>query len=161
MPVVCPSCGRTIAIKDAKPGRFRVPCPECGRPFRLVVDDGPEPAMTVRPIEPEAPTEGPEPAPDPLVDARRIGARVLAAMAERVGWAWRALIHRKAVVGGALILRELGRTSLGTVARGRQILLGRDVLIRTLPADWGGPDPPAAGRSGWPTSRPRSSTRTY
>ena len=54
MPLVCPSCGRTIAIKDVKPGRFRVPCPECGRPFRLEVGEGPEPTMTVRPIAQEA-----------------------------------------------------------------------------------------------------------
>lgn len=152
MPVACPSCGRTIAIKDAKPGRFRVPCPECGQPFRLEVGEGPDPAMTARPIEPKAPT--PEPAPEapaaasyPMADARRIGAQVLAAMAERAGWAWRALTHRRSNVGGALVLKELGRTSLGTVATGRRVLLGRDVLVRTLPADWAGPDPVARARA--------------
>ncbi len=145
MSLDCPSCGRTIAIKDAKPGRFRVPCPECGRPFRLEVGPGPDPVMIVGPIEPEE-TE-PNVATDPLADARRIGARVLAAMAERAGWAWRALIHRGATVGGALLLQEGTRTSLGTVARGRQVLLGREVLVRTMPADWGGPDPAARARA--------------
>ncbi|HEY2157743.1 MAG TPA: hypothetical protein VGH33_19090, partial [Isosphaeraceae bacterium] len=134
MSLACPSCGRTIAIKDAKPGRFRVPCPECGRPFRLEVGDGPEPNLTARPIEEPADAAPPS---DPLADARRIGLRVLVAMAERAGWAWRALIHRKATVGGALTLQEMGRTSLGMVARGRQVLLGRDVQVRTMPAGWG------------------------
>ena len=44
------------------------------------------------------------------------------------------------MVGGALTLTELGRTSRGTVSRGRLILLGRDVTIRLLSADWGGTD---------------------
>jgi hypothetical protein len=132
--LACPSCGRTIAIKDAKPGRFRVPCPECGRPFRLEVGDGAEPSLVARPIEEPAESRAPT---DPLADARQVGLRVLAAMSERAGWAWRALIHRKTTVGGALTLQELGRTSLGIVARGRQVLLGRDVLVRTMPADWG------------------------
>lgn len=152
MSLACPSCGRTIAIKDAKPGRFRVPCPECGRPFRLEVGDGPDPALVATPIEasphPPAPiAEAGPAAADSIEDARRVGARILAAMAERAGWAWRSLIHRGSNVGGALVLRELGRTSLGQLARGRQVLLGRDVLIRTMPADWGGPDPVARARA--------------
>ncbi len=79
MSLACPSCGRTIAIKDAKPGRFRVPCPECGQPFRLEVGEGGDP-MIARPMD--EPADG-APLADPLADARRIGLRVLAAMAER------------------------------------------------------------------------------
>ncbi len=145
MSVTCPSCGRTIAITEAKPGRFRVPCPECGRPFRLEVGDGAAPSLVARPIEEPAESV---PDADPLADARRIGLRVLATMAERAGWAWRALIDRKATVGGVLILQDMGRTSLGTVGRGRQVLLGRDVLVRTMPGDWA---------AGGPVSRARAS----
>ena len=68
-------------------------------------------------------------------------------MAERVGWAWRASMPRRSTIGGTLILQDFGRTSLGTIARGRQVLLGRDVLVRTMPADWGGPEPVARARA--------------
>lgn len=151
MSLACPSCGRTIAIKDAKPGRFRVPCPECGRPFRLEVGEGPKPTMTARPLAPEVPAPATSPMqearPDPLADARQVGARAAAAMVRRVGWAWRVLVSRRSMVGGTLILQEFGRTSLGSMARGRQVLLGRDVLVRTMPADWGGPDPVSRARA--------------
>jgi eukaryotic-like serine/threonine-protein kinase len=142
VPLSCPSCGRTIAIKDPKPGRFRIPCPECGQPFVLRVGDDARPSVTSDTIEttPES-ADLPSTNPDPWTDARQLASRVLATLGQRLRWAWRALIDRQARIGGTLILEELGRTSRGNVARGRQVLIGRHVLIRTLPADWGGPDP--------------------
>jgi hypothetical protein len=146
VPLACPSCGRTIAIQDVKPGRFRVPCPLCGRPFLLRVGDGPDHEMTASPIGPDVEDKvtQAEPAPtpsDPWEDARAILRRIGSAFRERMGWAWRILTSRGSLVGGTLILRDLGRTSRGQVAKGRQVLLGRDVIVRTMPPDWGGADP--------------------
>jgi len=140
--VACPSCGRKIVIQDPKPGRFRMNCPACARSFALQVGDGPDHPMTVgsiaaKPVVEPEPTAGPTKS---RLDASVVLARLRAAIAERWRWAWRAISHRGSLVGGALILEELGRTSRGTVARGRRVLLGRDVLIRLLPADWGAPD---------------------
>ncbi len=152
MSLACPSCGRTIAIQDAKPGRFKVPCPDCGRPFVLEVGDGPDPPMSARPFEAtrgQASGDPVEPAttPDAWAVAREVLGRIAAVVVERAGWALRAATRRGATAGGALILRELGRTSRGSVARGRQLLIGRDVLVRTLAADWGGADPISRARS--------------
>jgi hypothetical protein len=147
VPVACPYCARTIAIQDAKPGRFRMNCPACGRAFALKVGDGPELLMSVRPIEPEpAAPDVPEPT-RPAFDVGPLLDRLRAAVGQRWRWAWRALTHRGSMVGGALILTELGRTSRGSVSVGRQVVLGRDVTIRLLPADWGGTDVNTLARS--------------
>jgi hypothetical protein len=142
VPLSCPTCGRTIAIKDPKPGRFRIPCPDCGQPFVLQVGDGADPSVSVGAIETKSESPDVPPIrPDPWSDARQLASRVLVTLVQRLQWAWRALIDRKSRIGRTLILKELGRTSRGTVARGREVLIGRDVLIRTLPADWGGANP--------------------
>jgi MFS family permease len=146
--LACPSCGRSISIKDAKPGRFRIPCPECDRPFVLEVGTGSAPTLSARPVEPEGePTVELPVTPGPWIDARQLASKVSAAVAERLGWAVRAITHRRSMVGSTLILEELGRTSRGLVARGRRVLQGRDVLVRTLPADWDGSDPVSRARA--------------
>src|SRR5262249_51142329 len=124
--LACPSCGRSIAIKDVRPGRFRVPCPECGRPFGLEVVEGDPPRLTA----PSLDENGPTPATDPMADAGQIARRLASTLLQRLAWAARALTSRKSTVGGALILSDLGRTSLGAIGLGRQLLIGRDVLVR-------------------------------
>jgi hypothetical protein len=146
VPLACPSCGRTIAITDVKPGRFRVPCPECGRPFLLRVGEGPHHEMTASAIVPDPETpptraESSSTSSDIWEDARATLRRVASALRERMGWGWRVVTSRGSLIGGTLILKDLGRTSRGQVAEGRQVLLGRDVMVRSLPPDWGGADP--------------------
>jgi len=40
-PIPCPRCQEPIAIKDTRPGRFRIRCPKCGEPFVLAVAEDP------------------------------------------------------------------------------------------------------------------------
>ena len=145
MPVVCPSCGRSIAIKDPKPGRFRIACPECARPFGLRVGDGPDHEMSARPIATD-----PKPA-EPTADAQADFVAslpgVLGGVRQRIKRLLRAATHPQSRVGDALILEELGRTSSGTIARGRRLLVGRDVVVRLLPVDWGGGNPIGLARA--------------
>ena len=71
--ISCPECSHEIAIKDTRPGRFRVKCPACAASFTLAVPDDPAlppvasieatPAPTVTPATPPVPDDliGPPP----------------------------------------------------------------------------------------------------
>ena len=140
MPVACPSCGREVAIKDPRPGRFRINCPGCARPFKIEV--GPD--GTARADPPPVPVIEAVPMPegaDRPAEIGRAARRLIGSIGRGIGLAVRSVVARRSMIGGALILEELGRTTLGTLARGRRVAIGRDVLIRILPADWAGPDP--------------------
>ncbi len=39
--ISCPHCRGSIALQDARPGRFRIKCPACGDPIALTVPDDP------------------------------------------------------------------------------------------------------------------------
>jgi len=82
-PIHCPSCGDAIAIRDTRPGRFRIECPKCGNPFELTIPGGPGGAMVVEArglaaapaFDPDAtvdqespPLASPAPAPRPARD---------------------------------------------------------------------------------------------
>ncbi|WP_435008258.1 hypothetical protein P12x_005524 [Tundrisphaera lichenicola] len=58
-PIQCPLCQKSIAIKDPRPGRFRISCPKCGRPFSLNVPEGPG-DPEVAPIPEAAPEVDPD-----------------------------------------------------------------------------------------------------
>jgi hypothetical protein len=79
-PIQCPRCQDPIAIKDPRPGRFRIRCPKCGEPFALTVPEDPE----GRPIasiaepstaRPDRPAPVPAPAPDPAADEVAVPSR--------------------------------------------------------------------------------------
>ncbi len=145
MSLACPFCGQEIVVHAPKPGRFRMNCPACREPFALKVGEGPEFAMSAGPL-PAAKAAEPvavESATETVASQAGFDvllARFRQAVAERWRWFVLALTHRKSVVGGALILTEFGRTSRGTVSRGRLLMLGRDATVRLMPADWGGTD---------------------
>ena len=94
--------------------------------------------MTVRPIVdlPESPIE----VSASLNNGSAAWNRFRDLVAERSRWIWLAVIHRNSLVGGVILHEELGRTTRGTIARGRHLLLGRNVTIRLLPGNWGEPD---------------------
>ena len=82
-PILCPHCRNVIAIKDRKPGRFRIKCPTCGEAFALTVPrepDAPAVASTL-----EAPAR-PKPAPVPDTDetAEEPASRLAASLREFV-----------------------------------------------------------------------------
>src|SRR5438093_928620 len=39
MSLACPSCRQPILVKAPKPGRFKITCAKCERPFALIVAD--------------------------------------------------------------------------------------------------------------------------
>ena len=79
MSFLCPLCGHSITLKDAKPGKYKPKCPKCSGRFALTVASDPNtaPAAEKLPVDEAAatmqatmaptpaPTPPPEPAPTP------------------------------------------------------------------------------------------------
>jgi eukaryotic-like serine/threonine-protein kinase len=65
-PILCPHCQSVIAIKDTRPGRFRIKCPTCGHGIALTVPEEPAaPAVASIPETRARPKPAPAAVPDP------------------------------------------------------------------------------------------------
>jgi serine/threonine protein kinase len=64
MAIVCPYCKNSEKVKPAKPGQYTRKCPQCQKPFKVIVPEDPSAAWVVRPLKVEvtsAPAGGPRP----------------------------------------------------------------------------------------------------
>jgi len=134
-PIRCPRCRDEIAIKDARPGRFRIKCPRCGSPFALTVPDEPGAAAVVEALAAEAPAPSPTPAPPPppppppTAGPTVPGARPDPAGAEPVAQPPRSL-------GGYRVGRLLGPIRSGAIYLARRRATGRELALAILRPRW-------------------------
>jgi len=119
-PIHCPHCRHEIAIKDARPGRFRIACPGCGEPFALTVPDGPGAPPVVATIAappPAAAGAAVDPPRSPALDpepAFRVPRRL----------------------GGYRVGRPIGASGSVGLFQGRGRATGRDVALAILRPRW-------------------------
>ncbi len=122
----CPRCRGTIAVKDARPGRFRVDCPKCGSPMAITVPDDPAAPPLVVGLEPPATTALRT---DPVPVAPAPEAPPVAPEPEPVAQPPRWL-------GGYRVGRALGVTRAGGLFAARGWAGGREVALAILKPRW-------------------------
>ena len=145
-PILCPSCGDLIAIKDPRPGRFRIKCPRCDAKFALRVPKGPDAVPVVEGSTPDArPSFDPEetieqgslprpspipPPPSPRDDTTIEEPRPRAERAEP------AVAKAPRALGGYRVGPLLGQTRAGASYWATRRATGRKVALAILRPRW-------------------------
>ncbi len=132
--ISCPHCRASIAINDARAGRFRIKCPTCGRPIALTIPDDPAapPLVAAGDPSPAEPQAQPEPTVEYVPPARPAEPTTEYVPPAGDRGPIEPDFRPPRTLGGYRVGPALGPTRAGAAFRGRRWATGRAVTL-TLP----------------------------
>ena len=143
-PILCPKCGELIAIRDPRPGRFRIRCPKCSAAFGLTVPEDPEAAPVVDapaerrddPDETIDQVEVPRPSPALPRPSGRDDTTITEARADRRDEPGEPVAKAPRALGGYRVGAILGAIRAGTAFRATARATGRAASLAILRPRW-------------------------